>query len=198
MLSFKAWSRPVALCRRAVITRGALAVLTVSTSSGALQWSMRYCRASIEMLVSATTAAEPLMASMRCSRKAGVRWAIMSVSATAARISPNMSFTHRYRPLRCPSMRSASDRSSPMASHSRWHISPKMSPPNTLTNFTSLPMSNRLWAMLRATPPHPMVTWPGTESAGTNGAVKAAEMSMFTPPITVTYLFISCSFPLIQ
>ena len=28
---------------------------------------------------------------------------------------------------------------------------------------------------------------PGTESAGTNGAVNAAEMSMLTPPITVIY-----------
>ena len=41
--------------------------------------------------------------------------------------------------------------------------------------------------MLRATPPQPRVTCPGTESAWTNGAVKAAEISIFTPPITVTY-----------
>ena len=51
-------------------------------------------------------------------------------------------------------------------------------------------MNTRGKAMLRATPPQPKVTCPGTESAGTNGAVNAAEMSMFTPPITVTYSLI--------
>ena len=143
------------------------------------------------MLVSATTAAEALMASMRASRKAGVMWSMMSVSATAAIMSPVWSLTHRYRPLRRPSRRSLNDKSRPMASHSRWHISPKVSPPKMLTNFTSCPASSRLWAMLRATPPHPSVTCPGTESAGTNGAVNAAEMSMFTPPMTVIYPLMS-------
>ena len=139
------------------------------------------------MLVSAMTRTEPLMASMRASRNSGVIRSTMSVSATAAIMSPVWSLTHRYRPLRMPSQRSLSERSSPMAWHSRQHISPKVSPPKVLTNFTSCPSSRRLWAILRATPPHPRVTCPGTESAGTKGAVNAAEMSMLTPPITVTY-----------
>ena len=173
------------------MTRGALAVLTVSTISGAEQLSMRYCSVSVEMLVSAITSAELLMALMRASRNSGVMHETISVSATAAIMSPVRSLTQRYRPFRMPSQRSLSERSSPMAWHSRQHISPKVSPPNALTNFTSWPISRRLWAMLRATPPQPRVTCPGTESAGTNGAVNAAEMSMFTPPITVTYSSIS-------
>lgn len=63
----------------------------------------------------------------------------------------------------------------------------KLSCPSTVTIETSSPSRQRLWAMLRPTPPSDVATRPGFESRETSSPRETAPMSMFTPPITTIY-----------
>ena len=94
---------------------------------------------------------------------------------------------NRYVPVRPPGIVALWRRSSPMSAAFSCTDWAKASCPSTVTMAVCSPSRQRLWAMLRPTPPSDVVTRPGLESRATSRSALTAPMSIFTPPTTTMY-----------